>query len=270
MISIPAGDRLALTSIGYVSDQTRWRTESLRAHSAPRLLVITKGQGRITISGKVRGFGPNNVFFIPPGTLYGVEMGPTAFGQMLTIPPAMRSDWPMAFVHMRLRDVAAIKEMQSYLDQLERELKSDAPGAARAALYRAGLLAIFLARQIEEKAPEDLPETAADRVVAAYSDLIARDFRSHRGVADYAAMLGITPTHLSRCCRQSGGRSALALLKDRVMFEARMELRNTRKPIAEIARNLGFTSPAYFTRAFQATTGLTPSACRARGPVALA
>lgn len=270
MTTIPSGDRLSITSIGHVTDQAKWRTESMRAHSAPRLLVFTKGQGRLTIAGKTRGFGPNNVIYIPQNTLYGVEMGPTAFGHVVTIPPAMKADWPNEVTHLRLRDVGAIKDLQTYLDQLERELKSPAPGAERAALYRLGLLSIFVSRQLEMIDDTPADETAADRLVAAYTDLIARDFKQHLGVADYAAQLGVTPTHLTRCCNRTCGKSALRLLNERVMFEARILLRNTRQPVSSIADSLGFTSAAYFTRAFQATAGMTPTAFRARGPVHIA
>jgi AraC-like DNA-binding protein len=39
-------------------------------------------------------------------------------------------------------------------------------------------------------------------------------------------------------------------------------LSETDQPVGQIARDLGFTSPAYFTRAFQHQTGKTPSAFR--------
>ncbi len=95
-----------------------------------------------------------------------------------------------------------------------------------------------------------------------YTALLEREFRSGRGVADYAAALGVTPTHLTRCCKQACGRPASALLHDRVIFEARRLLAETSLPVGQIARDLGFTSPAYFTRAFQHQTGKTPSAFR--------
>jgi AraC family transcriptional regulator, transcriptional activator of pobA len=85
-------------------------------------------------------------------------------------------------------------------------------------------------------------------------------------VADYARALGVTPTHLSRCCRETCGRPALALLNDRVLFEARQLLRDTRVPVQDIARSLGFSSAAYFSRAFLAKAGSTPSAFRRKSP----
>ncbi len=83
-----------------------------------------------------------------------------------------------------------------------------------------------------------------------------------RDVADYAAALGVTPTHLTRACRAACGRTAHELLQDRLLFEARCLLSDTTLPVKDIAGRLGFGSAAYFTRAFHYQTGQTPSAFR--------
>ncbi len=88
-------------------------------------------------------------------------------------------------------------------------------------------------------------------------------------MAHFARLLGVTPTHLSRCCNETCGRPAHALLSDRVLYEARMMLKETTRPIHEIAAELGYGSAAYFTRSFQKATGRTPTAFRrdAREPI---
>lgn len=265
MITDQLNTALALSAIAQNTGQGRWRTEAMRAHRSPRLIFVGRGQGRITVAGLTSGYGANNLIYIPAGTMYGFEVGPTVFCQMLTIPQAMASEWPMDPVHLRLRDVVAQKELIVHLDALERELKSDKTGHSRAAHYQLGLLAIYFERQLELR-PADSgdgrADTAAARLVAAYTDLIERDFRNHSGVADYAAKLGVTPTHLTRSCKITCGRSALALLNDRILFEARLLLRDSKVPVNMIATSLGFGSAAYFTRAFQTKAGMTPSQFR--------
>jgi len=261
-------NRLALTPVGHNPAHGKWRTEAMRSHGSPRLLYVNKGQGRITVAGLTSGYGPNNLIFIPAHVMYGFETGPQVFGQLLTIPAAMAAEWPDEPVHLRLRDVVAQKEIAQIYDALDRELTMQKPGHQRAALYHAGLLAVFFARQREgqpEITQDDRGESAAARLVAAYTDLIERDYRKTTGVAGYAAQLGVTPTHLTRSCRVTCGRSALALLNDRVIYEARVLLRETRAPVQDIARDLGFTSAAYFTRAFQARAGMTPTDFRRKG-----
>jgi AraC-like DNA-binding protein len=240
----------------------------MRSHASPRLIHITKGQGRITVAGLTRGYGPNNLIFIPARVMYGFEVGPTVAGQILTIPAAMTPEWPETPVHLRLRDVTPQAEATGYFEALERELKSDRNAHSRAAHYHLGILSVFFERQVAILA--DNPQTdhsdgTAARLVAAYTDLIERDYRSNKGVADYAAELGVTPTHLTRCCNHSCGHSALALLRNRVHYEACVLLRETRRPVQDIARDLGFRSAAYFTRSFQSSAGRTPTAFRRNG-----
>lgn len=263
-------NRLSLTAVAQNAAAGRWRTEAMRSHATPRLLFITKGQGRMTVAGLTSGYGPNNLIYIPAHVMYGFEAGPTVYGLMLAIPSAMAGEWPEAPVHLRLRDVTAQKELAGLYDNLERELKSSRSGNQRAALYHLGLLSVFFQRQVEQRPPEASDarsSTAAARLVAAYTDLVERDYRTPRGVADYARSLGVTPTHLTRCCKQTCGRSALALLNDRVLYEARILLRETRTPVQDIAQSLGFSSAAYFSRSFHGGTGMTPSDFRRKGPL---
>lgn len=259
---------LAVAPIAFNQMAGRWRTEAMRSHATPRLLFITKGQGRITIAGMTYGYGPNNMIFIPAHVMYGYEAGPSVFGTLLTIPKTMSDEWPDEPVHLRLRDVQGQKEATALFEAIERELKHAGPAHSRAAQYHLGLLSVCFERQMElthSVAKDDRANGAAARLVAAYTDLIERDYRSDKGVAEYAAALGVTPTHLTRCCNQTCGRSALAILRDRVTYEACVMLRETQLPVATIASDLGFKSAAYFTRSFQAKMGNTPSHFRKFG-----
>jgi len=260
--------RLALVPIAQNPMVGKWRTEAMRSNATPRLLFIAKGHGRITIAGLTRGYGPNNLIFIPAHTIYAYDVGQTVFGQMLTIPGAMAPEWPDEPIHMRLRDVTQQKEFIGLLDGLERELKSDLDVSQRAAHYRLGLISVFFERQLisgDNTAIDLSAESSAARVVAAYADLIERDYRSEFGVADYANALGVTPTHLTRCCNITCSRSALELLADRRHYEACVLLRETKQPVKDIAKGLGFSSAAYFSRAFQSRAGKSPSQFRRFG-----
>lgn len=269
---IPASEHmtanLAVTPIAQNPQIGRWRTEAMRSHATPRLIFIAKGHGRITIAGLTSGYGPNNLLFIPAHTMYGYDLNPSVFGQMLTIPSAMASEWPDEPIHIRLRDVAVQKEFIGLIDSLEREIATDKDAGKRAAHYRLGLVSVFFERQLiarDENTTKARSETSSARVVAAFTDLIERDYRSDLGIADYAMALGVTPTHLTRCCNTTCGRSALDLLVDRRHYEACILLRESKQPIQEIASDLGFSSAAYFSRAFQQRAGKSPSQFRKFG-----
>jgi AraC family transcriptional regulator, transcriptional activator of pobA len=240
----------------------RWRVEAMRSLSEPLLLWFTRGQGRITVGGVTRGYGTHNAIFIPAGVMHGFEVGAQTFGTALFFGHDSTVTLPKTPQHLRIRDAGPQAELTLILDNVQREIDSTRPAHERAARHYLGLLGVWLERQVELSQGEVTKPAAAQRLARRYADLLERDFRSGQGVGDFARALGVTPTHLSRVCNQTCGRSASDLLHDRVIFEARRLLSETRLPVGQVSDVLGFTSAAYFTRAFQARTGKTPSAFR--------
>lgn len=97
-----------------------------------------------------------------------------------------------------------------------------------------------------------------------YQRLIERHYREQPSIASMASQLGITGTYLNMLCQRLAGSSAQQLLHERLMLEAKRLLTYTRMTISEVAYQLGFSEPAYFTRFFKRHTGLSPKAFRQR------
>ena len=264
---------LRMVPIARLAAGGRWRVEAMRALREPVLLWFTQGQGRITISGTTRGYGPNNAFFIPPGTMHGFEVTPRVQGTVVFFGRNHGLDLPTSVQLLRPRDPVSQKELTAVLENIQRELDGARPGALKAAQHHLGLLGVWIDRQVARDQAQDtrpVKPVAAQKLVARYAALLERDFRSNMAVGDYAAALGVTPTHLTRVCRATCGKSAHMLLEDRILFEARRLLTETQMPIKDVAQMLGFNSAGYFTRAFARSAGVTPSAFRKKpgsGPV---
>lgn len=266
--SIPSPDlsdvpnRVRLVPIPRLAAGGRWRVEAMRALSEPLLLWFTKGQGRITLAGTTRGYSAHTAVFIPAGVMHGFEVGPQVFGTAVYFGRSPTVPLPQVPQFLRIREVHPQQELNVTLDMIQREMASDTPAHDRAVEAYLGLLGVWLERQVVKAAPEQVRPDAARRLVARYTALLEREFRSGTGVGEMAAALGVTPTHLTRCCRQACGRSAIDILQDRRIFEARRLLSETDMPVGRIGESLGFASPAYFTRAFQHLTGKSPTAFR--------
>ena len=263
----PAAPRAAtvrLVQIPRLAAGGRWRVEAMRSYSEPLLLWFTRGQGRITVAGVTRGYGAHNAIFIPAGVMHGFELGHQVHGTALFFGRESEVALPQSPQHLRIREAVPQGELSSILDAIQRELDSDRPGHERAAHHHLGLLGVWLERQMAEAAtdPGLARPDAARRLAMRYATLLERHYRSDYNVTDYAEELGVTPTHLSRVCNRACGRSAHALLADRKMGEARRMLTETGMPVKAVSESLGFTSPAYFSRAFQGATGKSPSAFR--------
>jgi AraC family transcriptional activator of pobA len=258
----PDTDQMRLIAIPRLAAGGRWRVEAMRSLSEGCFLWFTKGQGRITIAGQTRGYTANNAIYIPPGVMHGFEVGPQVFGTAVFFGKNSTVTLPAEPQHLRIREVHSQQEVNVTLDMIQREMDSDTPAHDRATRHYLGLLGVWIERQASKAGAETPRPDAAKRLVGRYTALLEKEFRRGKGVGELACDLGVTATHLTRCCRETCGRSAIDLLQDRRIFEARKLLAETTLPVGQIGASLGFTSAAYFTRAFQHLTGSSPSAFR--------
>jgi len=255
-----------VTSLAKLRSDAVWRHATLHSHPRPQLYWFTRGQGRFTIGGVTRGYGPNTAIFIPAATMMSLELAPQVQGGRLTLPLDPTLNFPGVAFHIRVGSVEAQSKFSGYVDMIEREVSAHAVARDEALRAYGLLVSVWVARQLavqDGSILRDRTHVLAEK----YAALLERDFRSGRGVADYAEQLGVTATHLSRICREASGRPALALLQDRLMHEACCLLVDTDLPAREIAADLGYSSAAYFTRAFTRQTGRTPSEFRKLAPM---
>lgn len=248
----------SVLSLGKLRMQEPWRIEALHSQPRHRLYWITRGQGRVTVNCITRGYGPNTAVFIPARTQMALELPSQAQGLELCLPTTADLRLPETPFHLRISNIEAQASLTSHLEKIEREVAARAPAMDRA-LTGYGLLASAWMQRELTRAEGAILRERTHRLAELFSEAMEAQFRTGRGVADYAEALSVTPTHLSRVCKEASGRPAHALLVERIMHEARRLLRDTDMPAREIAETLGFSSAAYFTRAFQQSVLRTPS-----------
>lgn len=97
-----------------------------------------------------------------------------------------------------------------------------------------------------------------------FSQLVEWQFRRHHTVADYAALLHLTPKALHKRLARSGHATPNEVIKGRIMLEAKRLLAHTPLLVKEIAYKLGYEDTSYFSRLFARQTGTTPHLFRLR------
>ncbi len=97
-----------------------------------------------------------------------------------------------------------------------------------------------------------------------FQNLIGQQLFQKLTITEYATRLRISATHLNRICREVANKSALDVVHDRIIQEAKRSFAYTVMPIAEVAYQLGFNDPSYFSRFFKDKTGLSPKNYQAR------
>nr|WP_255489373.1 helix-turn-helix transcriptional regulator [Dysgonomonas sp. 216] len=78
--------------------------------------------------------------------------------------------------------------------------------------------------------------------------------------------MGVSCKKVNELCKRGTGRTVKQHLQDRLILEIKKEIRLGDKNLKEIAFNLGFNEPAYFTRFFKQHTAVTPTDFRDNDP----
>lgn len=92
-----------------------------------------------------------------------------------------------------------------------------------------------------------------------FKELVYRNFVQEKSVSYYAREMAITENYLNRCSNQILNKSAKKFIIEVTVLQSRILLQDMGKHVAEIANELNFDDPAYFTRIFKKVTGISPS-----------
>lgn len=101
-----------------------------------------------------------------------------------------------------------------------------------------------------------------EAAIAAIRHLVEIDPLAERDFDALARDHGLSPTHFRRLWNTALGVPPARYRSELLLRRACRELVETRRPIAGIARDLGFADPLYFSRRFRAFTGTSPRAYR--------
>lgn len=94
--------------------------------------------------------------------------------------------------------------------------------------------------------------------------MLMQHYAHEHSVAFYAKSCGVTLPHFCAAVKRASGHTALTLINHVLIMNAKERLFTTRKPVKEIAFELGFNTPSHFNRFFREHTGLTPQEYRGK------
>jgi AraC family transcriptional activator of pobA len=243
------------------SQLTGWTFAPHRHARLHQVLLVEKGRGEATLDGRAYPLKAMRVVNVPTGHVHGFTFIPGMQGFVLTVATEML-DEALAQVEGLRRAlsessvIGATAQMRGLMAQIHAEYAGR--HFARAHLLRALTSALLglVARELADKTAA--ADTGAADLFRRFEALLDQHFLEHWSVAEYAATLSISPTHLSRLTKAATGHAASELIQERVIREARRNLVYTNLPVSTIAYALGFNDPAYFSRLFAGATGLSP------------
>ena len=95
-------------------------------------------------------------------------------------------------------------------------------------------------------------------IIKHFIELLDIHFFKEHSVKFYAERLGMHPNHLNAIVKKHTGMSAKDSIQNRILLEIKYLLHSTKLPIREIALQMGFNDPNYFTTFFRGLKTVHP------------
>ena len=244
-----------------------WELAPHRHERLHQVLLLRSGGGIARLAERACALPPGALVNVPAGAVHAFTFEPGTQGFVVTLADEMVEDLLARDPDVqRALGRCGLAEADAALEALFMQLADEYAGRSPArALVLRGLCATLLGRLARRAAPADpgrADDAAHSRLMRRFEALLEAHYREHWRVADYARALWLTPTHLSRVARQVTGTSALRLIDERIVREARRQLAFTHLSVSSIAYLLGYADPALFSRVFARVAGHPPRVFR--------
>lgn len=261
----PTPEMLHCESIAARSASHNWQITPHRHSGLFQILYLAAGSAEVHIDGGANRLVAGQLMLVPQMCIHGFRFEKNAQGCVVTLAyPLIQKLAPQAgdaLVGLSSPVACTLGEGEAYLPGAFEALEAEYRGAAphRNQLVESLLSVILL--MVSRRCAQTQPPTALARraeCFPAFCALIERHYAEHKPVSFYASKLGVTAAHLNSLCRQVVDRSALELIHERMILEAKRNLVYTSMTVSVVADTAGFADPAYFTRFFKREVGMSP------------
>lgn len=242
-------------------------------HDFFEVLYLSKGSGFHVIDGNKYEIKPPCVFFMSPGQAHKIEFSGDIEGFIFIFTPEFYLinqtnqnrliEFPFFFTirqdnpPLNLFDEKEIKFLESLFEKGISELAKGESYSVE--LLRSVLDLILTSCSTLYKTDEDLLTKGKGHIVVKkFFQLVEENYAQNLTVAEYAALMAITPNHLTQTVNQLTGKTSSQIIKSKQILEIKRLLVHTNLSVTEIAIRLNFPDQSYFTKFFKREAGVSP------------
>ncbi|OHV18939.1 helix-turn-helix domain-containing protein [Rhizobium sp. RMa-01] len=242
-------------------------------HKHPLMGQITywfQGSGTYRIEEETWNFSAPAVSFVPSNVVHGFDVDEQSDAIVVSVSDdmlkaivpqvALNLDLPTFLTGQPADPVWA--KLATLLDMVAEDYRDRGADGEQ---VLCGLISVVLSLMGRIGGRVALPSTSATVSLGlALRRLIDLHYRKDWPVGAYVNLLATTPHLLDKAARDVFGLSVKELLLERRTLEAKRLLMFTVRSVEDIAGEIGFEDPAYFSRFFRKRTGEAPAAWRRR------
>ena len=250
------------------------RADECQAYDC-RVIYLISGDIAVNIEdGKKFHMSPGHLLYIPAGVKYKLK-AQYLRAAIITfdpidkwceetekIPPSAPEDFDHSKCHTDdfspFDEVHILEDMESERDNFIRmgNIATSAEGQWRAEI--SAMLKLILLKVSETVSENALPA----RMVESLDTYIRENYSEEISNTEIGAIFGYHPFYVSRVLKEKKGITLRQYIISYRLKASKKMLELTKKSIAEIAEETGFTDASYFTKTFRATFGMTPKEWR--------
>jgi AraC-like DNA-binding protein len=243
-------------------------TSSAHSHDYYELIFIQEGSGMLRADLQEYGIGSNLLYFLKPGQVHQLETSENVEGFTLSFTDSFLKmiehefDWSCQTTLFQLfASSSALRISEEFVDDLKEIVTKMMKEFSHDFSFRIQLLKkyfkiflIYLSRQFEEVS-QSIKQSREVELVKGFVNMLEKNYKEKKMVADYAAELLVTPNYLNGIVKKNTGFSAGHLIRERVVLEAKRLARYSDAGMKEIAYSLGFNDSAHFSKFFKSVSG---------------
>lgn len=261
----PTPDLLHMESIPERSRLHDWHIQPHQHADLVQILYVRQGTAELEIEGRQYHFDRPVVQLVPPLCVHGFRFSHDVEGYVLSLALPLVEELGRVLGGRILSSSSAHllvsqerQQLDNALDQLWKEYTDSAEGRDLMLSSLTNMLLIWLHRLQRKEMTQTVSPDRGGQHLSGFLQLLEQQFRKHCSIDGYATRLGISAAHLNALCRRFCQQSALQIINQRVLLEAKRCLIYTNMTVSQVADTLGFSDPAYFSRFFKRHTGLPP------------
>jgi AraC family transcriptional activator of pobA len=243
--------------------------EAPHSHNYYEMIWLMKGQSTLYADTQEYAVESNSIFLLKPNEAHQFQTQPEMEGFVLSFTDSFFSggeyDFDLAnhtslcqlFTERRTISVSyeIEEDMKEIMLKMIKEFENQYSNRMELLKRYFKIFLIYLTRTLEENL-QSTEQSRETELVKKFMELLDKNFKEKKMVAEYAAQLLVTANYLNRIVKKITGSSAGHQIRQRIVLEAKRMGRYSDAGMKEIAYDLGFLDSAHFSRFFKTFGGI--------------